>query len=117
MLQNRATSEENHERFIRRVLQTQEVWGLRSSQGWAVCKSQEFEGRDVMPFWSDRAYAQRAAKEEWSSYEPTRIALPQFLNAWLQGLTRDNTLVGTNWDAHNCGLEVDPIELARRLSG
>jgi hypothetical protein len=116
MLQDRVTSEENHERFIRRVLEAGEVWGLKSSAGWAVCESTEFEDRDVMPFWSDRAYAKRAAREEWALYEPTPIALSDFIDAWLRGMSEDGTLVGTNWDAGNCGLEVEPIELARRLT-
>jgi hypothetical protein len=63
MLQDRATSIENHERFVRRVLEAGEVWGLRSADGWAVCDFHDFAGRQVMPFWSDRAYARRAAKE------------------------------------------------------
>ena len=27
----------------------------------------------------------------------------------------DGTLVGTNWDANNCGLEVEALELAKEL--
>jgi hypothetical protein len=116
MLQNRATAEENHERFIRRVRDADQVWGLKSTEGWAQCESTEFADRNVMPFWSDRAYAQRAAREEWAQYEPTPIPLSRFIDAWLKGMSEDGTLVGTNWDAHNCGLEVEPVDLARRLT-
>ena len=116
MLQDQATGEESYARFVRRVVAGGEVWGLKSEDGWAVCDSSESEGRSVMPFWSDRAYARRAALAEWSDYEPTRLELAQFLDPWLVGMKRDGVLVGTNWDAQNCGLEVEPDELARSLS-
>lgn len=69
-----------------------------------------------MPFWSDRADARRAAVDEWSDYVPTPLTLEQFLDPWLPGMRRDRVLVGTNWDAQNCGLEIEPDELARSLS-
>jgi hypothetical protein len=116
MLQDSATSDENYERFIRRVREQQTVWGLKSTEGWAVSPSSESDDRDVMPFWSDRAFAKRAAKDEWSHYEPTAISLHEFGAAWLEGMAQDGFLVGTNWDANNCGFEVEPMELARRLS-
>ena len=117
MLQDAATSIENHQRFIRRVVESGEVWGLRSAEGWVVSSSTHDEGEDasVMPFWSDRAYAKRAAQGEWAHYEPTPIPLDKFLNVWLKGMHADGTLVGTNWDARNCGLEVAALELAKEL--
>ena len=115
MLQDRATSIENHKRFVCRVLAAGEVWGLQSDDGWAVCDSNEFDDRRVMPFLSDRAYAGRAAKEEWAGYEPARIAISDFIDRWLKGMHDDGVLVGTNWDANNCGLEVDAIDLAQEL--
>jgi hypothetical protein len=68
-----------------------------------------------MPFWSDRAYAARVAKEEWADYEPTSIAVDPFIDNWLAGMNRDGILVGTNWDAHLTGMEVEPAELAKDL--
>ena len=68
-----------------------------------------------MPFWSDRAYAKQCAKEDWSHYEPTPIPLPLFLERWLPGMAADGCLVGTNWNAHLCGHEIDPLELKHEL--
>jgi hypothetical protein len=115
MLQDRATSNESYERFIRRVVTAREVWGLKSSAGWAICDSNEHDDRRVMPFWSDRAYARRAAVDEWADYEPAPLGLDDFVDVWLRGMDADETLVGTNWDANNCGAEIEPAELARRL--
>ena len=69
-----------------------------------------------MPFWSDRAYAQRAARDEWGHYAPASLSLAQFLETWLVGMSADRILVGTNWDFNFCGLEVEPADLAQRLA-
>ena len=120
-LQDRAATLANHERFIQRVLASREVWGLKSEDGWAICDSNEEtedeEVRDVMPFWSDRAYAQRVATGEWEDYVPTAIPLDLFIDRWLKGMHDEGTLVGTNWDASNSGMEIEPVELAQALVG
>lgn len=115
-LQDRETSVENHRRFVERVRARGEVWGLKAKDGWAVCDSNETDDARVMPFWSDRAYAKRAAQDEWAEHAPTAIPLDVFIDRWLKGMHADGILVGTNWDAANCGLEVDAIELARALA-
>jgi hypothetical protein len=68
-----------------------------------------------MPFWSDRAYAARAAREEWGAYTPTAIPLAAFIDTWLAGMQKDGVLVGPNWDANGCGLELLPDALAEDL--
>ena len=115
MFQDAITTRESHERFVERVATSKLVWGLKSDEGWAVSPSNDYEGVDVMPFWSDRAYAKRAATDEWKNYVPTSIPLDLFVDRWLKGMNEDGTLVGTNWDAHNFGREVEPVELAREL--
>jgi hypothetical protein len=115
MLGLRQDSVDNHRRFVDRVARSRTVWGLRSSKGWAVAPSNEHDEGEVMPFWSDRAYAARATKDEWAGYVATPIELDSFLDNWLKGMSKDGLLVGTNWDAHLIGLELDPAELAREL--
>jgi len=68
-----------------------------------------------MPFWSDRAYAKQCAREDWAAYEPTAIPLPAFLQHWLPGLARDGVLVGTNWNVHLIGMEIEPLKLREEL--
>ena len=106
---------ENHRRFVERVAASGIVWGLKNAAGWAVCDSNGEQGGDVMPFWSDRAYAVRAAVDDWSDYEPTEIPIAVFIDRWLQGMTEDEVLVGTNWDTSNRGFEIAAAELAEEL--
>jgi hypothetical protein len=109
-----ADLDSNKDRFITRVRETREVWGLRSDDGWAYCPSNQCE-TDVLLFWSDRAYASRHAVKEWSQYVPTPIALDDFIDGWLKGMHQDGLLVGTNFNAELAGQEVEPLELAHAL--
>lgn len=117
MLELAAASKERHDRFVQRLVASREVWGLKSADGWACTTSTAdgSENRSVMPFWSDRAYAKQCAKEDWSDYEPTPIPLDLFLQRWLPGMEADDCIVGTNWNAHLCGYEIEPPELKREI--
>jgi hypothetical protein len=117
-MQNQAYSTESYERFVSRVLKSGMVWGLRASDGgWAVSPSQAKEGQKVMVFWSDRAYADRHAKDEWQDYSPVAIPLNDFIDSWLYGMHQDGVMVGPNWDAQLCGAECSARELAQDLNG
>ncbi len=115
MLDYELTSRERHVRFIARVASAGEVWGLRSQEGWVVSESVGHEHAEVMPFWSDRAYAQQCAQEEWANYEPAAIPLELFLGDWLPGMAEEGILAGTNWNMNLVGREVAPLDLAREL--
>jgi len=115
-LQDRAESEANHRRFVQRIKVSHRVWGLRSKEGgWASCPSNDHEGKTVICFWSDRAYAARHVKETWADYEPAPIELDTFINRWLAGMDQEGVLAGTNWDDKLCGLEIAPRTLAQEL--
>ena len=114
-LQDHIPADDSFVQFVQRALDDREVWGLRSHAGWAVCDSLDHANRPVVPFWSSRAQAQRAAIDDWAAYEATPIALSRFVGAWLVEMAGKRVLAGTNWDAMNCGLEVEPEDLAEQL--
>ena len=116
MFQDSATTQTNYERFVARVLESGEVWGLLHPDGtWATSQSNEFEDTLIYVFWSDKAYAKRHCKEEWHQSVPTVIDLDSFIDNWLEGMHQDGHLVGPNWDAHFFGKEIEPRELAQCL--
>ncbi|MFC1706491.1 DUF2750 domain-containing protein [Planctomycetota bacterium] len=112
---NTATCQENHERFVRRVVDDQTVWGLKGEGGWACCDSNDYEDVSVLLFWSDRAYAERARKAKFSEYEAGAISLFDFLFRWLPGMAGDDSLAGTNWTGDLVGLEYEPADLQQEL--
>ena len=79
MLRDKADSEADHRRFIERVIRAETVWALEGDDGFAWCESNDYEDRDVIVFWSDRAYAERARKSEFPEYVPVEISLFDFL--------------------------------------
>ena len=112
MLQNISTVEYKHKKFIERVVEFQTVWGLNSEEGWATSCSNVNEHIEVIPFWSDRAYASACVKGDWITYKPESMSLTMFLENWCIGMHNDQVLAGTNWDANLFGKEVQPLRLA-----
>ncbi len=100
-----------YEKFIKRVSESKMVWGLKNEKGWCVCESNEYEDTEVMPFWSDEAYARQCAIKEWSHNKPTSIPLDVFMNNWIYGMNEEGLVVGINWNEKLIGLEVEPFDL------
>ncbi len=107
--------EANYERFIAEVVETGIVWGLENEDGWALCPSVDNEEIDVMPFWSERAFAEALCCDEWEGYKPQALDLEEFLDDWLPGLHEDVVLVGINWTDEMEGIEVQPLDLAEEI--
>lgn len=107
----------NYTRFIEDVLESGQVWGLQSDEGWVVVDSTEFEDSEVMPFWSDEAYAKSHCVGEWEEFKPVAMDVDEFIEEWLVGMAEDGILVGPNWNDDLEGVEVEPEEIAEKLSG
>lgn len=108
-------SKKRYDMFLKRVMENEVVWGLQIDDKWCVCESTKYHDTQVMPFWSDEAYAKQCAKKEWSHYIPTAIPLDAFLQNWLPGMDEDNLLAGVNWNVHLVGAEEEPSALALGL--
>lgn len=109
--------EGDYERFVKRVLASGELWGLRQgTDNWAYCASNEYEDTDVLVFWSSKADAQKHAQGDWSKHVAVPISLEDFLDRWLPGMDEDDALVGPDWGSSLDGVEVEPSELAEQLT-
>ncbi len=110
-LLDRATCEENHDRFVRRVIESETVWYLKHSDGVANSVSNDDEVTTILLFWSDSAYANRFRDKGFGDYKETSMNLFDFLYRWLPGMSGDGVLAGTNWTGDLIGLEINPYEL------
>ena len=97
--------------FITDAISTGCVWGLESSEGWALCPSTSNVDIDVMPLWSQPEYARAHCRDEWANYKEIPIALDELLDDWLPGMHQDILLVGINWNESLEGDEVEPLDL------
>jgi hypothetical protein len=109
--------EANYQRFIENILESGQVWGLQSDEGWVVVDSTEYEDSEVMPFWAEEAHAKAHCVGEWDNFRPVAMDLEEFVEDWLAGMADDGILVGPNWNDDLEGLEVEPEEIILQLSG
>jgi hypothetical protein len=110
-----ATCQDNHRGFIKRIIQSETVWYLSGPNGTAMCESYDFQDADVLLFWSDKPYAQRAKNSEFNEYEVTSMSLFDFLFRWLTGMTEDGLIAGTNWTGDLVELEFEPEDLKNEI--
>jgi len=103
--------DENFDRFIVEALETGCVWVLQAGEGYAVCGSETHEDMDVMPFWSQREFAEIHCKDDWASYQPLAVEIQEFLDEWLPGMHDDLILAGVNWNEELIGDEIEPLDL------
>ncbi len=116
MIKLSADLDANYQRFIEHIQESGLVWGLQSDDGWVIVDSAEYEETEVMPFWSDEAYAKQHCVGEWAHFAPVSVTLEEFVEDWLVGMDEDGVLVGPNWNDQLEGLEVEPAEIAKRLA-
>jgi len=112
MLQDIATIESKYKLFIEKTAASKLVWALKSKNGWANSHSSNSEEIDVIPFWSDRAYAKICARDDWKGYLPVEIPLAEFLESWCIEMADNEVLAGINWDANMFGKESTALNLA-----
>ena len=102
-------------KFITTAIENQQVWGLKSSEGWTVAMSNQYENTQVYVFWDSQLNAAQCAKEEWQDYKPESIPLYEFLEDWCIAIFEENSLCGVQWNYDGCGDETEPMELAQAL--
>ena len=79
---------ERHAYFVRKVADTQAVWGLYHA-GWATA---QVDGKLAIAFWPEAAFAQACTSGDWEHFQPRAIALDDFLNKWLPGMEENHQL-------------------------
>jgi hypothetical protein len=116
MLHERAKLQANHERFVRRVIEHELIWGLDRGNGFAWCECNDDADASVILFWSDEAYARRAMKTGLDDCALRSITLFDFLFRWLPGMDADGALAGCNWTEDLAGIESQASDLQAELA-
>ncbi|WP_250255751.1 DUF2750 domain-containing protein [Chryseobacterium sp. Marseille-Q3244] len=84
MLQDQITLKNRYKDFIKKVIETEIVYGLKDDKGYATSYSNDLEYDDGEPvqiicFWSYVARAKSCVDKEWNRYEASSIPLNEFL--------------------------------------
>lgn len=126
------------ERFVREAVATETVWGIRTSNGFAVLPADSEYATTAILFWSSEGEAVQAAAQfnaggtavdrlthsrsetvrgsDYQGGQAAGIPLFDFLYRWLANMPRDFACAGPNWAVPDLvGLSVRCSELSRRL--
>ena len=72
------------------------------------------EGEELFPVWPHPDFAEAWAVDDWSDCQPKAIRLDIWLDRWIPGLERDNTLV-TIFPVDEEGTVMTPSEMEESL--
>ncbi|MCX2783016.1 DUF2750 domain-containing protein [Microbulbifer thermotolerans] len=107
--------EHNCARFLPEAAAQGCVWALEGNEGFALCESVKYPQTEVMPFWSQREFAEIHVEGDWAEYQVVPIDLEEFMDDWLTGMHEDVLLVGINWNRELEGIEMEPLDLLEQL--
>ncbi|MGZ4958899.1 MAG: DUF2750 domain-containing protein [Methylomonas sp.] len=84
------TDEELLEYFLFRILETDEVWGLKDGPQWTT---REVDGQETLPVWPFKRFAAEAAVADWQSLTPVADSLDYFIDQTLNKRAKQGVMV------------------------
>lgn len=76
--------------FLLRIVETEEVWGISSGEGWMVYQQ---DGQTIMPMWPYERYAAEKIDETWSNCQSVSVSLEYFIYEMLETLVADDVMI------------------------
>jgi len=82
---------DRYDHFISKVADWQQLWGVKSEEGWLVpVAPEDFE---YFPLWPHYEYAQKITDENFPGHTATEISLEELLDHWLPLFEQDKVKV------------------------
>jgi Protein of unknown function (DUF2750) len=103
---------QRYRHFIEKVVGLRRMWGLYAD-GWAM--SETPEGRQVLPLWPAREYAERNIADEWSNHQAREIDLDAALAMMIPTLREQGILPGIFFSPDQGSINITLDELERDL--
>lgn len=104
------SSNERYLYFVRKIADFEEVWGLRGDSGWLTVHGANPD-QVGFPVWPELEFAELCATDEWHGMTASKIALVDFLEKWLPGLSTDKRVVSVFPTSGSKSLLIDPLVL------
>jgi hypothetical protein len=98
--------------FLNRVVDWEEVWSLRSANGW--CLMADDSGAEMIPVWPHERFATACASND-SQEQAVSISLDDWLDKWLPGISKDGRQVAVFPVPGGHGVIVSPTRLRADL--
>jgi len=110
------SARERYVYFIQLAVDSEELWGLRNSDGWVLAGEGLPEGgRDAFPLWPHADFAAACAVADWEGAEPAPIGLAELLEDLLPILEEDGLALAVFPDVEGDSAVVEPDDLRRDL--
>lgn len=103
------------EYFLLRIYETEEVWGLK--EGGAYWMTYERDGRDTLPVFAYKRYADEAAVADWELLIPVADSLEFFMERTLPRLLEQDICLEIMPQQPGKGSIVTPRQLLSILEG
>jgi len=108
------SDEELLENFLYRIVEMDEVWGLKESSQWTT---RVIDGQETLPVWPYRRYADDAAVGEWENLIAIAETLDFFIYQILNKLAAQGVLVEIMPRKTTAGCLISPQRLFNFLEG
>lgn len=108
------TDEELLEYFLFRIMETDEVWGLKDGPQWIT---RHIGGQETLPVWPFKRFAVEAATGEWQHFKPSADAMEFFIYRTLDKQARQGVMIEIMPRASGPGCLVTPQRLLTILEG
>ncbi len=90
---NKQDPDLRYEHFLKTVAASGEVWGVGTAEGWSLLEDKT-QQKKLFLVWPVEVYAMEWIRIKSTGETPRKIALSDFLSAWLPGLSKDGIEVG-----------------------
>ena len=84
------SSEERYSYSIRKIADFEELWVLKTDEGWTMISD---SNTNVFPVWPEKEFAQGYCRETLQNCYADKIDLNEFLEKWLPGLVNDDVQI------------------------
>ncbi len=102
------SDEEILEYFMYRIVEMDEVWGLKQDNHWIT---RTIDGHETLPVWPYKRYADDAATGEWQGFTPLPETLEFFIYQILNKLAAQSVLVEIMPRKDTAGCLISPLRL------
>lgn len=102
-----------YEYFIKKVADNEELWGLYND-GWAMAADDA--GREMIPFWPMKEFAEACRSNDWRDYNPELIDLNKFMDSWIVDMSNDGLLAAIFYTKDDRGVVLEPEKLLKDLN-
>jgi len=103
---------QRYRHFIKWVVGWKKMWGLYAD-GWAMSGTDD--GKQVMPLWPEREYAERCIGAEWVGFQPRAITLENALLKMIPQLREQGIAPGVFFTPEHGSIQVTLDEFEKDL--